>query len=322
MPRDVPPAPVGGKGKSFLQPAVRIDVETDWVDRSAYPFAPHYFDTGEGRMHYVDEGPATGGPGGPVLFVHGTPTWSFLYRHLIAGLAGAHRVVAVDHLGFGLSDKPEGAAYRPEDHARRLAALVDHLGLRDFALAVHDFGGPIGLSYAVEHPERVRRLVLFNTWMWSLRGRPAVERAGRLLGGPVGRLLYRRLNFSPRVLIPAAVGDRRRLTKAVHRQYLAPFPRPADRQAPWALAAALTGSTGWYESLWQRRDRLAGKPVLLAWGLKDPAFGPADLARWQDAFPRARVLRFPDAGHFVPEEEGPALVAPVAAFLREGAAGE
>ena len=125
-----------------------------WVDRAQYPFEPRALDVGAGTMRYVDEG-----TGPPVVMVHGTPTWSFLYRDLVKGLRDRYRCVAPDLLGFGLSDKPAGASYRPEDQGRRLRGLIDRLALKDITLMVHDFGGPIGLSYALEHPGNVKRLV-------------------------------------------------------------------------------------------------------------------------------------------------------------------
>ncbi len=286
----------------------------DWVDRTLYPFHSRWAETEHGRLHYVDEG-----EGPALLMVHGTPTWSFLFRHLIADLSRDHRVVAVDHLGFGLSDKPVEAPYRPEDHAGRLSALIDRLGLRDLTLVVHDFGGPIGLARALERPDEIRALVLFDTWMWSLRGTPA-ERASRLFSTPVGRFLYRRLNLSPRVLMKAAFADKAKLTPEIHRHYLRPFPRASERQAPWALARDLIGSTDWYEELWSRRHRLADLPALLLWGMKDPFFGPGFLARWQEALPHAGVRPFPDAGHFVPEEvESRTLVKAIRAHVAASA---
>jgi haloalkane dehalogenase len=263
----------------------------------------------------VDEG-----QGQPVLLVHGTPTWSFLYRHLIWGLSTqGYRVIAVDHLGFGLSDKPEGAAYRPADHSRRLAALVEHLRLSQVDLVVHDFGGPIALGYATEHPENVRRIVLFNTWMWSLAENRSTVRASGFAAGPIGRFLYRRMNFSPKVLMKAVVGDKSKLTPEAHRHYVQAFPDASARMAPWVLARELIGSSEWYDGLWARRERLRGKPALLLWGMKDPTFGPDALARWQEALPQAEIERFPDAGHFVQEEEGAALVPRIDAFLRSAA---
>ncbi|HMI89776.1 MAG TPA: alpha/beta fold hydrolase, partial [Polyangiales bacterium] len=105
-----------------------------WVDRQLYPFVPKRFATREGVLRYVDEG-----RGSPIVLVHGTPSWSFEWRAVIAALRSSHRVIAPDHLGFGLSDKPRQGAYRPADHARRLLALFDALDLRDVTLVVHDF---------------------------------------------------------------------------------------------------------------------------------------------------------------------------------------
>ena len=267
-----------------------------WLDRTEYPFAPHYAEVGGGRMHYVDEG-----AGPAVVLVHGTPTWSFLWRRLIAELSTTHRVIAPDHIGFGLSDKPAGWSYRPADHARNLSTLLERLDVGPMTLVVHDFGGPIGLSHAIEHPERVTSLVLFNTFLWSMRDNPTAVRASRLFGSAFGRFLYTRLNLSPRWLIPMSFADRSRLTPAIHRHYTAPFPDADSRMGAWTLAKELVESSEWYDALWARRDRLATIPAQLHWGMKDPAFGPDALARWETVFERAEVHRH-DAGHFVQEE--------------------
>lgn len=283
---------------SYVATATPAPPPPSWIDRAAYPFTSRYLNLAEGRLHYVDEGT------GPVLvFVHGTPTWSFLYRRLIGELSAHYRCVALDHLGFGLSDKPPGGLYRPEDHARNFRALLEHLELQDVTLVVHDFGGPIGLSYAVDKPENVRALVLFNTWMWSLAGEASLERLGGLIRGPVGRLLYTRLNVSPRLLMKTLLGDRSKLGRETHRHYIDAFPSPRERQAPWVLAQELLGSSAWYEGLWSQREELRDKPALLLWGLKDPAFGERYLERWRELFTNAEVRTFSAAGHFVQEEE-------------------
>nr|PZN32169.1 MAG: alpha/beta hydrolase [Chloroflexota bacterium] len=281
-----------------------------WLDRREYPFQHREIQLEAGRMHYVDEG-----EGPPVVLVHGTPAWSFLYRNLIKELSGAHRCIAPDHLGFGLSERPAGFSYRPEDHARNLRELIERLGLKDVTLVVHDFGGPIGLSYAVERPENVARLVIFNTWMWSLRGNREAEQISRLMSGRLGRFLYERLNFSPRVLVPAASG--RKLPRAIHHHYIDAAPTPEARHAMWVCARELVGSSDWYEGLWQRRERLRDIPALLLWGLKDPGVksGVFDLARWQGVFADARTVTFPEAGHFVQEDEAPAVAGEVRRFL-------
>lgn len=270
-----------------------------WLDRSLYPFAGRYFGSADGRMHYVDEGTGT-----PVVFVHGTPTWSFLYRELIARLAPRHRAVAVDHLGFGLSDKPARAPYEPSDHARRLVSLLDALDVSGATLVMHDFGGPIGLSAALARPDRIARLVLFNTWCWSVGDDRAIARGARIAGSRVGRLLYRHVNFPVKVLMPKVMGDRGVLTPAIHRHYAAPLATPDERMGAWAFARALLGAGAWFDRLWAERARLRGKPMLLLWGMKDPTFGPAYLERWRTEFPEARVHTFPGSGHFVPEEAG------------------
>ena len=135
-----------------------------------------------GRMHYVDEG-----AGEPLVFVHGTPSWSFEWRHLIAAFRATHRCLAPDHLGFGLSDRPIDFPYTPEAHARNFAEFVDRLRLPPFTLVVHDFGGPIGLPVCLSHPEQVTRIVLLNTWMWSVAGDRDMERKGRIAGSQLGR---------------------------------------------------------------------------------------------------------------------------------------
>jgi pimeloyl-ACP methyl ester carboxylesterase len=283
----------------------------DWIDANQYPFQSRFFNSGEGRMHYVDEG-----HGAPIVLVHGTPTWSFLYRHLIAGLSRRYRVIAIDHLGFGLSEKPAGATYRPADHARRLANLLACLDLDPITLVVHDFGGPIGLSYAIAQPWKVRSLVLFNTWMWSLADHVNVRRVSRLAASPLGALLYRGLNVSPRLLLPMVYGDQSKLTPEIHRHYVQAFASRKERMGPWVLARELVGSNDWYASLWERRAVLATKPALLLWGLKDPTFGPDALSRWEAALPLAESVPFADAGHFVQEEVGPTLTGYIASFLR------
>jgi haloalkane dehalogenase len=289
-------------------------MNSDWPDRKIYPFEAHYLETSAGRMHYLDEG-----TGEAIVFVHGTPTWSFLWRHLIADLRRDFRCVAPDHLGFGLSDKPPDADYTPEAHARNLGQLITSLGLRNVTLVVHDFGGPIGLACALRNPDNVSRVVLMNTWLWSNAGNRSAEAASRLLSGRIGHFLYTRLNFSPRVLLKNAYADRSRLTPEVHRHYLAPFSKPAERLAPWILARELTGSNDWYDSLWQQREKLQHTPMLILWGMADRLFGPAQLQRWQAAFPRAGFVPLEGVGHFVAEEAPEQVIRHMREFLRDNA---
>jgi haloalkane dehalogenase len=285
----------------------------EWLDQAAYPFRHRYVDVPAGRVHYVDEG-----DGPAILFVHGTPTWSFEYRHLIKALSAAgFRCVAPDHLGFGLSSRPAEFPYTPEAHADVLAGVVSSLDLRDLTLVVHDFGGPIGLPLALASPSRVSRVVLINTWMWPFDDDPGMRRKARIAGGAIGRWLYRHANFSLRVLLPSAYGDRRKLTPEIHRQYLEVFrDKDARVQVLHALARALDGSRDFYARLLAGAERLADRAALIVWGMKDAAFRPRLLARWRALLPAAAVVELPDAGHW-PHEEAPGdVLAAMTTFLR------
>lgn len=277
----------------------------DWLDRVGWPYEARSIAVPEGRLHYVDEG-----AGDTVVLVHGTPTWSYEWRHAIAGLRGGHRVVALDHLGFGLSDRPADAGYAPEDHARRFRAIIEHVAPSgQFSLVVHDFGGPIALDWALDHVDRLTRLVVVNSWMWSFENDLSMRRKAAMIRGAVGRWLYRRLNASQRLIMPSAYGDRRRLTPAIHQQYLRVFPDPDSRERVlFALAQSMLGSSAFFDGLWQRRARLASVPVHLLWGMRDSAFPPSILERWQRALPHARTTAFASAGHWPHEEEPDAFV--------------
>jgi len=183
---------------------------SEGLDRAEYPFASHWVTSPAGRMHYVDEG-----SGPPIVFVHGTPSWSFEWRALIRGLARNYRCLAPDHLGFGLSDRPREFPYTPEAHAENFQRFITQVAPGPFTLVVHDFGGPIALPFCLRQPQQVTRLVILNSWMWSLADDPALARQARFAGSAVGRLLYRYANLSLRVLMPYAYGDRRRLTPMI-----------------------------------------------------------------------------------------------------------
>jgi haloalkane dehalogenase len=281
-----------------------------WLDRDAYPFAHHGIDLENGRMHYVDEG-----AGSPVLLIHGTPTWSFEYRHVIAALAPRARVVAPDHLGFGLSARPRDFAYTPEAHSDNLIELVDRLDLRDVTLVVHDFGGPIGLRLALDRPDRIARIVIINSWLWPFDDDAVMAKRAKMAGGPIGRFLYKYFNASLRLIMPSAYGNRSALTKQIHRQYLEVFrERDARVRVLHRLAVSLLGSSAYYARLHARMEELRSKPALVVWGLKDSAFQPYQLDRWRRELPAAGVVTIDDAGHWPHEEAPEAVIAAVARF--------
>ena len=289
---------------------------TDDIDRVAYPFESRSMRLRAGRMHYVDEG-----TGDPVVFVHGTPTWSFEWRHCIRALSKSARCIAPDHLGFGLSDRPHEAPYTPEWHAENFAEFVDKLGAGPLTLVVHDFGGPIALPFALRRPDLVRKLVVINSWMWSFADDREMALNARLAGGAVAGVLYRWANLSLRTIMPSAYGDRRKLTPEIHRQYLDRFPDRWSRGAVlWTLAKSLLGSSAHYDALWRERETLRDRPAMIVWGMKDSAFRPRMLARWHEALPQARVVELKDAGHWPHEEAPDEVVATMKEFLRPPAA--
>lgn len=262
-------------------------------------------------MHYVDEG-----EGDVLLFVHGNPSWSFEFRRLICSLSRNYRCIAVDHLGFGLSDKPPGVSYLPQFHAANFARFVDGLDLRDVTLIVHDWGGPIALDWAVTHPDRIRRIIALNSWFFDISDLLMMRRFSTIVGSGVARWLTRRFNFFTRLVFKGSFGDRSRLPRATHDQFLAPFATPSSREPTWIFPRAILGENDWVSRIGARASVLADLPALLVWGMKDPGLAPV-LPTWRKAFPRNRCIEFADVGHNVAEEAGDRLIQPIQMFLED-----
>ena len=290
-------------------------IRPGWVSDSLFPFESREFvEASGGRMHFVDEG-----EGEPVVFVHGNPSWSFEFRHLIAGLSGEFRCVAPDHLGFGLSSRGERAAdHRPEAHARRFAALIDRLGLENMTLFMADWGGPIGLDFARRHPGRVKRIVIANSWCWPVGDDFHFRSFSFLMSSWPGQYLIKRRNaFIDRVM-KMAVGKKAVLTPEVMAHYRNAQPTPEARAAVAAFPGHIVGAGGWLGEIWEDRGKFAGKPALVLWGLRDIAFRRKELARWQSALSDCEVHEFEDCGHFL-AEEAPERVLPVLRAFMGGA---
>ncbi|MBV8863595.1 MAG: alpha/beta fold hydrolase [Mycobacterium sp.] len=268
-------------------------VRPEWVDDELFPYQSRFLELGGNVVHYVDEGQ------GPVLLMlHGNPTWSFVYRDVIAALSKSFRCIALDYPGFGLSTAAPGYKFHPADHARVVGEFVDSLDLRDITLVAQDWGGPIGLSAALQRRDRFSGLVLGNTWAWPVNGDLHFEVFSRFMGGLIGRLLIRRFNFFVNVMIPAG-HRRRRLTSAEMTHYRRALPTPQRRGASAVFPKDIIGATTFLADLERGLTSLADLPALIVWGDADVAFRAKERRRWESLLPRHHTVVLAGAGHFV-----------------------
>lgn len=279
--------------------------------RELYPFHTAQLALPGAVMSYVDEG-----AGPPALLVHGNPTWSFYYRRLIAALSPRQRVIAPDHIGCGLSEKPQRYPYRLATHIENLGRLVDQLELKQVDLVVHDWGGAIGLGWAVRHPERVRRIVVLNTAAFLS---PRIPLRIAVCRYPVfGDLAVRGLNAFAGAATLMAV--ERPMTPAVRQGFLLPYGSWADRVAIQRFVRDIPMSPrhpSWaaVDAIDRELPVLRDKPMLILWGGKDWCFSDHFLEGWLQRCPAAEVVRFDQAGHYVLEDAHEEIVPRVARFF-------
>jgi len=275
-----------------------------------YAFEPHYVEVGGMRMHHLDEG-----SGQPVLLFHGEPTWSYLYRKVIAALAPRARCIAPDYLGFGRSDKPvDRDWYSYDRHCETIAEFAEHLDFKDATVVVQDWGGPIGLRFAVENPDRVARLVILNTGLYS--GRPPNEAWFRF------RDFVRRVgtDLRPGQLINVTAGGA--LPPEIVEAYDAPWPTPESKSGVLMFPELVTTSDDHpsAEAMRRVRDALRAweKPALVLFSDSDPIFSTKTAERMSELIPGAGPAEFVEgAGHFLQEQKGEEIADRIARFLTE-----
>lgn len=272
-----------------------------WLDKSEYPFKPNYFEVNGYKLHYINEG-----QGETILFVHGTPSWSFDFRNVVKSLKERFQCIAIDLIGFGLSDKPEHYDYSTQNHSKTLENFILSKDLKNITLVVHDFGGPIGLNFAIRHPNRVKNLVILNSWLWSSKNDPDFIKLSKILKSPLLPFLYRYLNFSPKFILPKSFGDHK-LPKRLIKQYTKPFADKTQRNGALAFAKSLLNDQDWFEELWSKRQAISDKPTLFIWGMKDPVIKPHHLDKFLSGFINSYPIKLETSGHF-PQEEQPELV--------------
>ncbi len=285
-----------------------------------YPFTPQRFEVRSGiAMSYLDEGPRDGET---VLMLHGNPSWSYYWRRLVAGLSDRYRCIVPDHVGMGLSDKPDDAAYTYTLQSRvdDVAGLLEHLGITGpVTLAVHDWGGMIGFGWALRDASRVARMVILNTAAFPLpaeKPMPWQLRLGR--DSRLGALAIRSFNaFSGAA---SFVGVEQRMPSGVRAAYVAPYDSWANRIATLRFVQDIPlgpEDRAWpiVEEAGRRLPEFADRPALLVWGLRDFVFDAHFLRGFEQRLPNAESLIFDDAGHYVLEDKAAIIVPRVRDFL-------
>ena len=296
-----------------MSPAVANPARLTPELAAEYPFESRFLAVDGGRLHYVDEGPRDAPV---VLCLHGNPTWSFYWRALVRRYSGAFRVVVPDHIGCGLSDKPQGWPYRLRGHVDNVLRVIDALDLKQITLVVHDWGGAIGMGVATLRPELIERFVVTNTGAWrSLRIPPSI--ASCKIPG-FGAVAVRGFNGFAGVATLRATA--RGLSPVAKAGLLMPYDSWANRIATLRFVQdiPLHPMHPSYAELGRIDDTLGtlrSKPMLICWGDQDFCFTPAFRAEWQRRFPDATVHAWPDVGHYVMEDAPERVIAAMDAFL-------
>ena len=286
--------------------------------KNEYPFQPETFETGGLRLSYLDEGPREAPA---LLALHGNPTWSFYYRKLALALRERYRVIVPDHIGCGLSDKPQDYQYTLANHIANLTALMDHLNPGPVSLVMHDWGGAIGMGWATRNPAKVRSLTIFNTAAF-LGGR--IPFRIRICRAPVfGDIAVRGLNgfLGSAVMLGMATCKSDRFTGEVVRGYMEPYNSWENRIAllRFVQDIPLSGTDASYGTLMEIEmglEKFKDKtPCQIIWGMRDFCFTPRYLERWRAFLPQATIHQMEDAGHFVVEDAHERIIPVMKTFL-------
>ncbi len=268
--------------------------------RELYPFKSNFMTINGHQYHYLNEG-----QGSPVVMVHGNPTWSFFFRNLVKKLAVNHQVVVPDHMGCGLSDKPQQYLYRLETHIENLENLVTSLKLENITLIVHDWGGSIGMGFAMRHSELIKRIVIMNSAAFSFNWIPLRIALCRI---PVlDDILVRKANAFVRAA--QSMTTVKPMPDLVKLGYRLPYNNYANRiailrfvqdipMAPRDISFELLLEIE--HGLWMFRDL----PIAIIWGMKDWCFTPNVMKRWKIYYPEAEVHEMKHAGHYLMEDAG------------------
>ncbi|MGD9335543.1 MAG: alpha/beta fold hydrolase [Desulfobacterales bacterium] len=285
-----------------------------------YPFTSHYVEISGLRYHFLDQG-----TGDPVIMIHGNPTWSFYFRKLVRELSDRYHTIAPDHIGCGLSDKPgiKQYDYRLKSRVRDLGRFLEHLGVKEkITLVLHDWGGIIGMIYAVTYPQRIGRIVIMNTAAFlPPRGKtlPIPLKLVRNLT-PFAILAVQGFNLFARGALYMA--SYKRMKKDVKKGFVAPYNSWNNRIATLKFVQDIPVSQkdpsyGLVKNVDENLYKLSRIPMLICWGEHDFVFDSEYLAEWRRRFPDAEVHVFKDAGHYVLEDAGGRIIPLIKNFLKK-----
>jgi len=281
--------------------------------KALYPFTPKTLTINGHALSYLDEG-----QGPAIVMLHGNPTWSFYYRNLVLALRSEFRVIVPDHMGCGLSDKPQGYPYTLATHIDNLNRLLDHLGLSDLSLMVHDWGGAIGMGLAGRRPEMIRSLIVTNTAAFPSTRIPWQISLCRLPW--LGAFLVRGLNGFAGPAVRMAVS--KPLPAEVARGYLQPYDSWRNRVAVHGFVRDIPlrpGHVSWPTlcEVEGNLPKLRSKPMLILWGGRDFCFNDWFYGEWLRRFPEAQRHYFAEAGHYLLEDAGREIEPMARDFFRE-----
>lgn len=284
--------------------------------KDEYPFSPHYLYINGNHYHYVHEG---SGPEA-IVMVHGNPTWSFYYRNLIKKLSKNFSVIVPDHIGCGLSDKPQDYPYQLQNHIDNLCDLVNHLELKNIHLVLHDWGGAIGMGMAVRYPEKISKFTILNTASFLL---PVIPMRINICKTPLlGELIIRGFNGFAWPATFMASKKKGQMTPNIKKGYLAPYHNWANRIATHRFVKDIPMNAK--HPTWNTMVKIESSlpifkdtPMHIFWGKLDFCFNDHFLTKWKKLFPNAKIKEYADAGHYVLEDAKPEILEDISNWAKE-----
>ncbi len=292
-----------------------IGIKDETFD-GTYPFTPRYFNIGDFTLHYVDEG-----EGEPVLMLHGDPTWGYLWRNFIPCISETKRVIVPDHMGMGKSSVPkEPYPYLLKHHISNLEQLILDLKLSDITLVLHDWGGPVGMGFAIRHPERIKRIVIMNTWAFAKWPAGQLPRLLEIIRSEKGESFVLKKNGYVKRALLGTANYPGKYTPQVLNAYLAPFPVPDSRLALLCWSRDITydetdSSYGDMKQIENNLNLFTDIPILIIWGMLDPVLPITVLEKWLSVYPDAPVCKIEDASHFLQEDTPERVIREINYFL-------